>query len=92
MKIRKWWRRRRRRKNMDTLNRETYHWKKAVEELDLACIELKLDPDNIRRGMRALDKKQDVDYCITMGFDKAEEKLRVLLAEELAEYPPCGDE
>lgn len=92
MKIRKWWHRRRQRKNIDTLDSEVRWWKAAARELHAACTELSLDPDNVRRQVAAIRRKKYVNHCISFGYDKAEGKLRILLAEELAENPPCGDE
>ena len=92
MDIRKWWRTRRRRKNIDTLSTERYYWRSASKALRIACTELRLDPDNLLKQEIALSRKKYANYCISFGYDKAEEKLRILLAEELAKNPPCGEE
>lgn len=89
MTIRSWWRTRRRRNAIETLDNEAYWWKTAEGEWNTACIRLRSDPDNVRRQIEVIRRKKYVDYCISFGYHKAEDKLRVLLAEELAENPPC---
>lgn len=92
MTIRSWWRTRRRRSAIATLDNEAYWWKAAVGEWNTSCIRLRSDPDNVRNQIVAIERKKIVDHCRSFGYHKAEDKLRVLLAEEMAEYPPCESE
>lgn len=89
MTIRSWWRTRRRRGAIRTLDNEAYWWRSAIEGWNTACIRLRSDPDNVRRQIEAIERKKTMDLCKSFGYHKAEDKLRVLLAEELAENPPC---